>query len=287
MRTDFSIFIISHGRAENIATLDLLQNLGYKGNIKVIIDNKDKQRNLYKKRCGKNLIIFDKDKYINSLNTPDLNTEHRGAVFARNACFDIARKLGFKYFLVLDDDYKLFRYRCFRNGTMMSYNLKNAKQFEKIIDLYLEFLENSKAQTVCFAQAGDYIGGNGSAVVKDGIRRKAMNSFFLSTERPFEFVGRSNEDVNTYVNLGNKGQLFFTIGGLMLDQCPTQSQKGGMTELYLAEGTYTKSFYSVIFCPSAVIVNQMQGDNCYGRMHHKVSWNNCVPCIISEKYKKK
>ena len=64
----------------------------------------------------------------------------------------------------------------------------------------------------------------------------------------------------------------------------TQANAGGLTDIYLDNGTYVKSFYSVMFCPSAVKVSMM-GDT-QMRIHHKVYWNYCVPKIINEKYKK-
>ena len=60
-----------------------------------------------------------------------------------------------------------------------------------------------------------------------------MNSFFCSTEREFQFVGAMNEDVNTYTTLGSRGELFFTFTSLQLDQKQTQSQTGGITDMYL------------------------------------------------------
>jgi hypothetical protein len=57
-----------------------------------------------------------------------------------------------------------------------------------------------------------------------------------------------------------------------------------MTELYLNNGTYTKSFFSVICNPSSVKISTM-GD-AYRRVHHKVYWDNAVPKIISSIYKK-
>ena len=47
--------------------------------------------------------------------------------------------------------------------------------------------------------------------------RKAMNSFICSVDRPFQFVGRINEDVNTYVLLGSRG-VFLSILQIGLDQ---------------------------------------------------------------------
>ena len=65
-----------------------------------------------------------------------------------------------------------------------------------------------------------------------------MNSFLCSTDRPFKFVGAMNEDVNTYTTLGSRGNLFFTFTSLQLDQKETQSQAGGITDMYLKYGTY-------------------------------------------------
>lgn len=68
------------------------------------------------------------------------------------------------------------------------------------------------------------------------VKRKAMNSFICSVDRPFSFMGRINEDVNTYTNLGRCGELFMTIGAVQLGQKQTQKNSGGMTELYLDSG---------------------------------------------------
>ena len=84
--------------------------------------------------------------------------------------------------------------------------------------------------------------------------------------------------------LGNKGELFFTIADLQLNQAQTQSNAGGMTDIYLDSGTYVKSFYSVICSPQAVKVGLMGRTNM--RMHHKINWNYCTPKILNEKHKK-
>ena len=58
-----------------------------------------------------------------------------------------------------------------------------------------------------------------------------------------------------------------------------------MTEIYEREGTYLKSFYSVMTQPSCVKIAQM--GNTHKRFHHHVLWDYCTPMIINEKYKKK
>jgi hypothetical protein len=116
------------------------------------------------------------------------------------------------------------------------------------------------------------------------LRRKAMNTFFCCTERPFKFVGRINEDVNTYTNLASRGGLFLTVPNIAIQQKQTQSNAGGMTDIYLDSGTYVKSFYSVIFSPSCVSVRVMGVVN--KRLHHQVSWANAVPVILDESHRK-
>ena len=112
-----------------------------------------------------------------------------------------------------------------------------------------------------------------------------MNSFFCKTNNPFNFLGRINEDVNTYTTLGSKGELCLSIANVMINQAQTQKNENGMSDIYLDNGTYVKSFYSVISSPSSVKIGVM-GDY-YKRIHHKVKWNKAVPKIISEKYKKR
>lgn len=111
-----------------------------------------------------------------------------------------------------------------------------------------------------------------------------MNTFFCDVEKPFSFVGRINEDVNTYTVLGSRGVLFFTYMDSMITQKQTQKQKSGMSDVYLDGGTYTKSFYSVVGMPSCVKISEM-GET-HRRIHHHVEWGNCVPMILNEKHRK-
>jgi hypothetical protein len=111
-----------------------------------------------------------------------------------------------------------------------------------------------------------------------------MNSFICCTDREFKFISRLNEDVNTYLTLGSIGKIFLTIPHIALEQKQTQKTKGGMTETYIDNGTFQKSFFSVMYCPSFVKVSLMGFKQ--QRLHHSVNWNNAVPKIINEKYKK-
>lgn len=277
---DFAVFILSHGRANNVKTLKTLEDGNYTGKTYIICDDEDEQIEDYKK-LGKEVIVFDKSEEMKYTDTEDNFHDHRLVVYARNKCHDIAKELGIKYFLVLDDDYHNIAFKVIEDKKLKS---KTCKNLNKIFDEVINFLEISGALTVTFAQGGDFIGGAENGNLEKGISRKAMNSFFCKTDRPFKFTGSTNEDVNAYITLGQKGKLLFTIYRIVIEQGKTQANKGGLTDIYLDNGTYVKSFYSVICQPSCARVAIMNSN--HPRIHHKILWNNCCPKIISDRYKK-
>lgn len=282
MKSNFAVFILSHGRADNVLTINTLRKIGYTGKIYIIIDNEDNQVEKYKKlKDVEDVIIFDKEKEMEFTDTADNYKDHRLVVYARNKCHDIAKDLGLEYFLELDDDYTAFGIRYDNNGKL---SRKSITQADRLFEDMIEFLEKSNALTVTFAQDGDYIGGIGSKVWQDRLSRKAMNCFFCKTDRPFKFSGSTNEDVNAYITYGNRGKLMFTIADICMDQLQTQSNSGGLTDIYLDNGTYVKSFYSVIHQPQCVRISTM--GNKFRRIHHKILWEHCTPKIINQKYKK-
>lgn len=284
VRDNFAIFILTHGRADNMKTLNTLQKANYTGKWYMIIDNEDKQENLYYEKFGRDHVIkFDKIEKAKHCDTMDSKKERNIVLFARNSCHEIAKNLGLTYFLVLDDDYTIFRHRCL-NETGNGLTSYIVQQMDLIIEEYLEFLDTTGALTVAFSQDGDFIGGKGCKVFKEQLIRKAMNAFFCRTDKPFEFIGRINEDVNMYCTLGMRGELIFTTRDITLNQPFTQSQHGGLTDSYLDNGTYVKSFYSVMCCPSFVSVSVLGTSNF--RYHHHVEWEIGVPKIISSRFKK-
>lgn len=271
-------FILTHGRPNNVKTYKSLEKAGFTGKVYIVIDNEDETADQYKEVYGDKVIMFDKLAISKTFDTADNFSDRRSIVYARNACFQIAKQLGVKYFIELDDDYKQFVYKFDEN---LEYKERPIKNLDKILGYLLDYYKSIPAASIALAQNGDFIGGGKSGFAKIITpKRKAMNSFICSTEREFQFLGRVNEDVNTYTHLGSKGMLFFTIPPVSLIQTQTQQNKGGMTELYLSSGTYLKSFYTVMYSPSAVKISEMGDKNL--RIHHKIKWNNCVPKIIRE-----
>jgi hypothetical protein len=273
MNKEFAVFILTHGRADNIITIKTLRSSGYTGDIYFIVDNEDKTIDKYYKNFSKEKVkVFDKKKYADNVDEGNNFDERRTITHARNASFDIAKELGLKYFIELDDDYTSFSYRYDRGLKI--------KNLDKTFAIFLKFYKSTKVKSIAFSQGGDHIGGFQGTKLK----RKAMNSFICSTERPFKFVGAMNEDVNTYTTLGSRGDIFLTFTSVQLNQIETQSQEGGITDMYLLYGTYCKSFTTVMMMPSSVTIKEMGNKN--RRLHHSIKWKNTVPVILNEEHKK-
>ena len=277
----FAVFILTHGRADNVITVKTLKKCGYTGKYYIVIDDEDDQEEKYRKIYGDRVVQFCKKDIAETFDTMDLSEDRRTIVFARNACFQIAKTLGIRYFLELDDDYTDFQFRWKSERHLL---IEQVKNLDRLFSAMVDFLKDTKADTVALSQGGDFIGGAGNSRVQQEILRKAMNSFFCDSEKPFKFIGRINEDVNTYTRLGSTGWLGMTVTKCMLTQKQTQANKGGMSGVYLDSGTYLKSFYTVMLMPSCAKVCEM-GDTSR-RIHHLVSWDNCVPKILNEKWKK-
>jgi len=186
----------------------------------------------------------------------------------------------------LDDDYTQWMHRYPEpgddGGTKLGYT--NTRNLDAVLEAMVDFLEESGALTVAFAQGGDLIGGLSSVNWRRGLLRKAMNTFITRTDRPIQFVGRINEDVNTYVTESIRGELLFTFIDFQIVQAQSQKNAGGMTDAYEAGGTYAKSFYTVLHAPGAVSISTMGVTG--HRIHHHVNWDAVAPKILSERWRK-
>lgn len=277
---NIAVFILTHGRADNVKTYKTLRDCGYTGKIYLVIDDEDDQEQRYRHRYGDQVVQFCKEQYLQNSMCINPDKPRKVILYARNACFDIARRFQVTHFVEMDDDYTRFEFRTVAGQRLLTTKVKN---MDMVMQAFFDFLESTHIKTCAFAQGGDFIGG-ASAWHQVNMKRKAMNSFFCVTDNPVNFIGAINEDVNTYVTRGNVGELFFTIGRIDLVQTRTQKSSGGMSEVYLDMGTYAKSFPTVMLNPSCVKIAIMGSTN--KRIHHEISWKNAVPRIINEKYKK-
>ena len=154
-KTNFAVFILTHGRPDNVVTYDTLKRQNYTGKIYIIIDNEDKSANEYYKQFGKeNVIMFDKKAISKKFDGFDNFNDRRTIVYARNACFDIAEDLGIKYFLQLDDDYTAFDFRVFLDGKGYT---KPTKNLDILFKNTLSYFKDINVMSIAYAQGGDFM----------------------------------------------------------------------------------------------------------------------------------
>lgn len=283
VRDSFAAFILSHGRADSVVTINTLKTSGYTGKYYLLLDDEDEQIPRYKELYGEeHIIIFNKSEASKYFDLMDNFDGNKVITFARNALNKIAYDMGLKYFWELEDDYFDFSIRMEMGNHLPIFPAEN---LDAICEAFLDFLDNTNVKTIAFAQTGEMLGGKEGQIWKAQLKRKAMNTFFFKTENPLTFLGRFNDDVNAYITYGKTGDIILQTAIVTLHQAVTQSRTGGIAEAYKSFGTYVKSFYSVMLRPDCVYISTMGGSD--KRIHHKIDWDKCVPMIVSDRFKVK
>lgn len=283
MREDFVAFILTHGRPDNVKTLKALDASGYTGRWFLVVDDEDATCAQYQSIYGDDrVLVFSKrDMRARGDDMMPSTMKHGSVLEARNVCWELAERVGARHFVQLDDDYGWFGYRMLgkQDGdSAAQFHGWKIKSIDGVFESLAEFLDASGAKTIAMAQGGDYMGGTDGNPPRFELKRKAMNSFVCATARPFEFVGRVNDDVNTYVLGSRRGDLFFTYRPLQLNQEQTQQNEGGLTSIYRSLGTYVKSFLSVMVAPSCVRIGSLGRTD--HRVHHAIDWGSTAPKIV-------
>lgn len=285
IKFNYVIFIATHGRPHNQKTLKTLAECGYTGPVYLIVDDLDSSKEEYRQIYGKKVIVFDKKKAAADVDFGDNFDDLSTVLIARSEIQKIAKDLGYQYFCVMDDDYSDFQWVF--DSKMNFHNRRSSiKNLDKVFNAIFDFYAETKMKSVAMFQGGDFIGGqNGSPNAKAiMMRRKCMQTFFCSTDREINWVSRLNDDVSTYVVDQTRGNHWGSFNFVQVCQGETQQNSGGLTEVYLNYGTYVKSFYSVMFAPSAVKIKDMGHTN--RRLHHFVDYNACTSKIVPEALKK-
>lgn len=303
---DYVILILSYTRPEFLKThtWGLLDTVNSHARRVVVLSDDDKTVPEYRKIYGDDSIfIFNKEEAEKRYDM-DLvdcywgkSLSRKATVWARNEQFRIARELGYRWFIVLDDDYvdvvmrramisrktnDVFFPRI-RAALFAREDKPELSVFDECCLKYFNLLESAPWMYItAFSQIGDFIGGVSSVMARYSYRWKAMNVFFGDTRKEYRYYGRFNDDVNAYILNGKRGQLSLTLDMPSIDQTPTQQASGGITDMYKMFGTYVKSIPSAVICPSSVAVSCM-GSSC-PRVHHSVEWSLTCPLVVDSSF---
>jgi len=306
---DYVILILSYTRPEFLKTHTwaLLDEVNSHAKRVVVLSDDDPTIREYRKTFGDDSIyVFSKEEAEKRYDM-DLvdcywgkSLSRKATVWARNEQFRIARELGYRWFIVLDDDYVdvVMRRAMIKKSTGEAFfpriraalfareESEGLSVFDHCCLKYFHLLNSAPwLYITAFSQIGDFIGGVGSVMARYSYRWKAMNVFFGDTRKEYRYYGRFNDDVNAYILNGKRGQLSLTLDMPSIDQTPTQQASGGITDMYRTFGTYVKSIPSAVLCPSSVSVSCMGVT--FRRVHHCVNWTYTCPLVVDDSFCRK
>lgn len=277
MKNNYAVFIISHKRPE-VETLKALNGAGYTGEYFIVVDDEDTTISEYKSRYGEHVLVFSKEKMLEETDTIDNYRILNAAVYAMNYCIKYSREKGYKYIAIFDDDTTSIRMRYEKKGKL---KICDISDFNKVLELYINFLEKSNFLCVSFLPAARLIGGINSEIWKKREYNNVANIFIIRTDSPY-FKGSLYQDL-TYSVLNNyRGKLVKALLPIVYYQEPPENNlNGGLAETYSKYSKYTSIFHTVIACPSAVHIKASNSD--IQIFAHKDFY---VPKILSGTWKK-
>lgn len=278
MRDDFAFVILCWKRPQSLHTLKYLKKIGYKGKVFFAIDNADPTKEEYISAAKENAIdffTFDKDTEVSDqMYNQKLKS---GAVCTRKVVENVIRDKGIKYFCVLDDDYVQFM---FPNRKMVG-----AKSLNKLIDKYCRILEKVPFVSVMsLAQNGETVAGTEEFYKKTKFKLKAMNFWFCNIDKPVEYSGIMNDDVNAGILLNKYGNFSIQYGGIIIQQA--QQSSGGMKDIYAqTSAMYQKAMFSLMLAPSFTKLNYLK---CFSggvenrRIYHNIQRKFAYPYVVEQ-----
>lgn len=275
-----TIYIMSKGRPQ-CKTADTLVKLNYPGEWFIVCGNNDDKIPEYKKNWGENkVLVFDWHEEIKNTDTLDnfgFEKMPSGATPARNAIRKISEDRGELRHWQFDDDYNNFR--CVDLKTNKMETIKKGASLENILFCFAKFAYKTESKNCGFATASETF--NGDTAFK--FRRRIFNAHNMTSKKVDwnKWRSRMNDDLINSIENWKKGNPIFSFLFASIVMPSTQSEKGGLTDIYQDEGTVRKTAYAILIEPKAVKLVKK-----YGRYHHKVNWDLVTPKILHEKYAK-
>lgn len=272
-------FIISHGRPDEQLTYNLFISNGISSDdIFIVCDNLDETLQEYIANYKDNVLIFDKQKYMDLCDSGVQKPTGIHAVYARNAAIDFAKVKGYQYFVVADDDIKSLHHRVIENEKLKAYPVKN------INDCFLSCIDfmntNTHLSCIGFGTNNTFIGGTKAAIYKRGFDNMAVNIALYRAKTPIQYVSECQEDLIASILNNSVGNLVVSIPFIMVDAIVKGRNKGGNEGHYAEENTYYRYFGTLIYAPASVRIMSKSGELV------KNNKNNYYPMILSDRWKK-
>ena len=271
MKNNVAYFIASYGKPEELSTLKALKSTNASYPIYIVVGDDDPQLYKYKELYPKNLVVFKKSDYYDSVDSLGMyTTTDKICTYSRLAVDDYARKIGVKYVVYMFDDIIKLRLRY----ADKYHKIKSISYFniDTVIDMYIDLLNSSpKVHIVGPPSSSFYMGINLNRI--HDYKTMYGNMFVYDTEK-FIYLNNANSLEDCWIVLQNNkfGKMSICPSGLQVscrDPKKTNDSYGKMTKLeYIAH--------------HLIITNKwnLSADKPI------IAYKNFTPKIISDKYRR-
>lgn len=244
----FAIFILTNGRPNHQYTLEFLRK-SFKGDVFLVCDNEDKTLKEYQRNYGEQVIVFDKKEWVSKSDPMDNFQSKNSVLYARNAVFEIAKDMGYDFFVMVDDDVTGLSFRYEKDGKLVG---KPVKDFNKVSSVILETMDDTGTDFFSFGMDKIYIGGLSNGQYRKKIIDKVYCFIFCRTEQQHFYKGIMNEDeINNILSM-SVGKLAKSLTAIQINYKPIgRDNIGGNAETYNENGyySYVRNFYPIIAFP--------------------------------------
>lgn len=272
-------FIVRNGRPNEQLTYDLFLSMKCpKQQVHIVCDDMDETLDTYKNNYGDAIIVFDKQKYIQTCDSGVQKPTGRHPTYARNACFDIAKQLGYTHIIIADDDIRYIHHRIVNDDKLTGTQVTNLPMVvEKCIDY---MCLNEHIRCIGFGTPNSFIGGVNAQIFKHGMDYLIANLGIYDVNRPVTFVSECQEDLIASVTYTAKGQLMCVIPFLKVEAITEGRNGGGIVGHYDESNTFYRYFGSFIYMPASMTIKSKSGKIT------KKNKGNYIPMILSARWKK-
>jgi hypothetical protein len=274
-----TIYIISKGRPQ-CTTARTLTKINYPGEWFIVCGNNDETIPQYIENWGEDrVLIFDWYEEIKTTNTLDnfgFEIKGSGACPVRNATRRISAERGENRHWQFDDDYNSFQRFDVRENKNKT--IKDGKVLFSAMYRIAELGYKADMQNIGFSVAT--LEAHPDNRKKFAKRIFNAHNMINDPDKFVKWVGRMNDDTINAINVWKSGGYEMQLRYVQMAMKETQAEKGGLTEMYKADGTVRKTAYLMLVAPNASKLTLR-----FGRYHHKVDWTKIVPKLIREEHK--
>ena len=251
MRTDYIIFIITYGRPDNQLTLNLLNDLGYTGKYKLVVDDTDDVQAYIDNYGAENIVVFSKEYYFSIADTGLSKQEKilNFPLYARIAVEDYAKDKGYTFFIVLDDDLTNIRIRYDKDGVLKSQSTKGI--IDEVFSSCIDFIDNANIACASFGWGNSYRSGVSALYDYTSRNRMCAETFIRNGRFKVDWRPLMIHDLLTSISCNMSGQVWMQLLNIQIDIKMSEGKvDGGSADVYRSFNKFRRVCFPMMMYPS-------------------------------------